>query len=429
MDCSATRLAALLIPLSLAACTAGEPAPAGLDTGKAETALGDNSMHCPDELTPVELDTAPEYDSWLSSKGGAYGQVQREWHNGCSQQLSFPADADNNPPYNEPQADYKPVSNADGSHIAFFRRFYSFEGVAQEQLTLIGDNVIPNWITAVMVMKADGTGLRQLTSEAEYLHVNPHWTRKKFPNQSGGMDYRVTFTRAKRQPNEDEGGNPNVIPRTGTASGGQVCWTDVDAEMGQERCFTDPAIHGAVFGYSSLKDGRILARLESTRELALITPNDSDPSLTKIEVLDYQPGGVMGMPILHKITVSPDETKIAYMKVDPELQNAGSATAFGFAVIAYADLDTENLTIGNEVNVTEFNPANIEWYPTWSQTNKQLVWFCSGNCPYWEPAVPVNYYTDNAQIAEYDLETKTKRRISHDLNIHYRYPDIWETVK
>lgn len=426
----------MLIPIALSAvllgaCSSsspgGEPEAAANGVlpggGSAEQA---SVINCPDEMPAVDLDTAPEYDSWLSMKGGAYGHIQREWHNGCSQQLSFPASAEDNAPYNEPQGDYKPVHSPDGEHIAFFRRYYAFEGAQQETLTVIGDNIIPNWITGIMMMNADdGSQLRALTQNDDYLYVNPHWTRRKFPNQSGGQGYRVTFTRALRHADEDEGGDPNAVPRTGTAEGGRMCWIDIDSAVNTERCFTEPGF----FGYSSLEDGRILARIEATRELALITPNENDPSQTKIEVLDYQPGGVMGMPILHKITISPDQTKIAYMKVDPELQNAGSATAFGFAVIAYADLDTDNLTIGNEVNVTEFNPANIEWYPSWSPSNKQLIWFCSGNCPYWDAAVPVNYYTDNSQVMEHDLETGEKRRISHELTTNYRYPDIWGTVK
>lgn len=423
-------LAACLVAVLASACTSSNP-PAGTESIDADTVAvaQDTAMTCPDTLPSVNLDTAPEYDSWLSMKGGAYGHIQREWHNGCSQQLSFPArTAEDNPRGDEPQGDYKPVHSPDGEHIAFFRRYHAFEGAAQEQLTVIGDNVIPNWITGIMLMNADdGGGLRALTENDDYLYVNPHWTRKKFPNQAGGQGYRVTFTRALREADEDEGGDPDVIPRSGVAEPGRVCWIDIDSETNGERCLTEAGT--AYFGYSSLKDGRILVRIEDTRELALITPNEADPSQTQIEVLDYQPGGVNGMPILHKITISPDETKIAYMKVDPALLNAGTPDAFGFAVIAYADLDIDNLTISNEVDVTEFNPANIEWYPSWSPTNKQLIWFCSGNCPYWEPAVPVNYYTDNSQVAEYDLETGAIRRISHDLNINYRYPDIWGTVK
>ena len=423
---------ALLATLLGACSSSSPPGEQGADVDTALQAGGETALTsevtCPDDMPAVDLDTAPEYDSWLSMKGGAYGHIQREWHNGCSQQLSFPASAEDNAPYNEPQGDYKPVHSPDGEHIAFFRRYYAFEGTQQEILTVIGDNIIPNWVTGIMMMNADdGSNLRALTQNDDYLYVNPHWTRRKFPNQSGGQGYRITFTRALRHADEDEGGDPNAIPRTGVAEPGRMCWIDIDSEVNTERCFTEAG--QAFFGYSSLKDGRILARVEATRERALVTPNENDPSQTKIEVLDYQPGGVMGMPILHKITISPDETKIAYMKVDPELMNAGSATAFGFAVIAYADLDTENLTISNEVNVTEFNPANIEWYPSWSPTNKQLIWFCSGNCPYWDAAVPVNYYTDNSQVVEHDLDTGEKRRISHELTTNYRYPDIWGTVK
>ncbi|MDX1497044.1 MAG: hypothetical protein R3352_05785 [Salinisphaeraceae bacterium] len=434
MEMPKTTTLTLISLLLLTACGGGSSDSDAQDSASnsgTSTANAGSEIICPDELAAVELETAPEYDSWLSMKGGGYGHVQREWHNGCYQQLSFPADADNNPPYNEPQADYKPNWSPDGKHITFFRRYFSFEGVAQEQLTLIGDNVIPNWITQVMVMNAeDGSDVRPVT-EDEYLHVNPMWTRKKYPNKAGEMAYRVTFTRGKRDPNFEN--LPTIIPRTGGA-GAEVCWADVDGLPGEERCFTDLS-QGSFFGYSSLKDGRMLVRIEETREMALITPNDQDPTQTKFEVLDYEPQGTLeeafGMPILHKVTISPDETKIAYMKVDPALQNAGSADAFAFAVIAYADLDIKNLTISNEVVVSDpiYNYVNIEWYPSWSHTNKQLLFACSGTCPYWEPAVPINWYTDNSQIVEYDLETGNIRRISHDLDVNYRYPAVWGTVK
>lgn len=413
----------------LAACTSGSPAPTpGASATGAPVAANppaaSNAVICPEALPAVNLDTAPEYDSWLSMKGGGYGVVVREWHNGCSQQLSFPASAADNEGFDEAQSDYKPTHSPDGQHIAFFRRYYSFTGPSPEDLTLIGDNVIPNWLTSVVVIDADdGNNVRRLT-DLRHIEFNPMWTRKKFPNQSGGESYRVTFTRSFRP----EDTPPGPVPRT-AEEGAAACWTDIDAQPGDEYCFTDVDTVGSVFAYSSLKDGRVLVRIEDGFRLALVTPDEQDPTQSAFQELTYDNGG-LPMPLLHKITISPDETKIAYMKVEPGI-GVLSPDSFGNALIAIADLDVDAGTISNEIIVSDLatNLANIDWYPAWSPTNKQLIFACSGNCPYWTPAVPVNYYTDNSQIVEYDLATQVIRRISHELTTNYRYPDVWGAVK
>ena len=415
---------AAALPVLLGACTADPSTAPPEEAGVARA--GDAAMVCPEALPPVDLDKAPAYDSWLSMKGGGYGHVVREWHNGCAQQLSFPASAAENEGYDEPQSDYKPAHSPDGEHITFFRRFYSFTGVGQEELTVIGDNVIPNWLTAVVVVDAaDGGNARQLT-DTRHIEFNPMWTRKRFPNQSGGMSYRITFTRSYRP--DDSEAPPPVIPRL-AEDGAAACWTDIDAEPGDEYCFTDVGTVGSVFAYSSLRDGRVLVRIEDGFRLALVTPDENDPAQSQFDMLSYDNGG-LPMPLLHKITISPDETQIAYMKVEPGI-GVLSPDSFGNALIAYADLDVDAGTITNEVVVSNlaYNPANIEWYPSWSPTGRQLIFACSGNCPYWEPEVPVNYYTDNSQIVEYDLDLGAIRRISHDLSANYRYPNVWGVVK
>jgi hypothetical protein len=86
--------------------------------------------------------------------------------------------------------------------------------------------------------------------------------------------------------------------------------------------------------------------------------------------------------LLHKITISPSETKTAYMKVaNAGWSTSGTPEAYSHAVIAYADLDAENLAISNEVEVTEFNEANHNWYASWRQDEDKLIYACAGECP------------------------------------------------
>lgn len=398
------RFAPTLITIALlSACTAPGDDSSGI-TVKDEASVVTSAVVCPDTLEAVELDQVPDYDSWLAMKGGGYGHIVREWHNGCEQQLSFPASAADNPHADEAQSDYKPVHSPDGKHIAFFRRHFS-TAVEPETLTLIGDNIHGDWRTTINLINAeDGSNLRELTSIDNAPAFNPHWTRKQFPNRSGGLGYRVSFTR-----------------------GGQVWWTDADAQPGDERLLTDPNL-GGFFGYTSLKDGRILVRDEESFELALITPDENDPSQTKIEPISYDHGPVE--TVLHKITISNDETKISYMKVQPA-HSPHSADAFGNALIAFADFDAETRTISNEVVVSDvaYNLVNIEWYTSFSPNSQQMIWACSGNCSYWTPELPVNYYTDNSQIVEYDFRTQEIRRISLHHDALYRYPNIWGSVK
>lgn len=89
-------------------------------------------------------------------------------------------------------------------------------------------------------------------------------------------------------------------------------------------------------------------------------------------------------------------------------------------MIAYADFDAENLAISNEVEVTELNEANNNWYASWTQDEDKLIYACAGDCPEGESI---------GQIFEYDLTTRTTRKISGNDGLQYRYPAIKGVVK
>lgn len=403
--------AAVAATALIGACadSGGQPGAANELVSEAQTTFG--PMNCPDNLPPVDLDQAPEYDSWLAIKAPLNGYVVREWHNGCSQQLTFPPPASENEPYNEGQADFKPVHSPAAGRIAFFRRVFSMAPAGDRYFDLITDSDAGNWLSKVMIMDEDGANLRALTG-TEFPNYNPMWSRRRHPDGAGSQSYRVSFSRGYRD-----------------GEGIEVCWTSENGVPGEETCFTDRFTHGGVFGYSHLQDGRIIVRHDSTLELSLATPG-ATPAQTVFEPITYLDGSGP-MPVLQKISISRDEKRIAYAKTQGQPQDSiYGAVTLGRAQIAVADFDATTRTISNEKILSEgINELNLEWYAHWSRNNQQLVWNCAGNCAYWSTTVPVQWYQQNSQIVEHDFATGVTRRISLDHDANYRYPNIWGSVK
>jgi len=281
--------------------------------------------------------------------------------------------------------DYKPVPSPDGSKIGFFRAIDYGKG---QDIT---------WKTRICVMNADGTGLRELTA-GDHMNTNPQWTRD-------GSN-KLVWTRIE---------STFSLFGFNIPLGMNIYWTDPDAQPGEEQRVSGGPFWQYEFVYSGLKDGRLLVRREGRNEYFLMTPDPKGEAT--YERLSYPEPGTL----LHKITISPSETRIAYMKVaDAGIFTNASPEAYSHAVIAYAELDIENLTIANEVEVTEFNEANNNWYASWTQDEDKLIYACAGDCP--EGA-------SRGQIFEYDLATRAKRKISGNDDLEYRYPAIKGVVK
>jgi Tol biopolymer transport system component len=246
-------------------------------------------------------------------------------------------------------------------------------------------------------MNADGTGLRELTA-GDHMNTNPQWTRD-------GSN-KLVWTRIE---------STFSLFGFNIPLGMNIYWTDPDAQPGEEERISGGPGWQYEFVYSGLKDGRLLVRREGRNEYFLMTPDPKGEA--SYERLSYPEPGTL----LHKITISPSETRIAYMKVaDAGIFTNASPEAYSHAVIAYAELDIENLTIANEVEVTEFNEANNNWYASWTQDEDKLIYACAGDCP--EGA-------SRGQIFEYDLATRAKRKISGNDDLEYRYPAIKGVVK
>ncbi|UCD84527.1 MAG: PD40 domain-containing protein [Deltaproteobacteria bacterium] len=270
--------------------------------------------------------------------------------------------------------EYKPVYSPDGSKIAFFRALS------------YGDGNVINWNSQLFVMNSDGSDVKQLTS-GDYMDFNPMWTRD-------GSD-RITFTRFERNPP-----NENVkIP-----SGMKIFRTRPDSDVGEEELISDPMFFE--MGYSSLKDGRILVRREITQEYLLLTPDgEGSPSYETL----YYP---FENTYLHKMTIAHSERRIAYMKVDDYGGIDGlTKDSYSPALIAYADFDPINLTFENEVEITEFDPSIVSWYPSWDPDEGYIIW------------------AHNNKINAYFLEDGTTTQISSNDDLEYRYPNVKGSVK
>lgn len=273
--------------------------------------------------------------------------------------------------------DYKPAYSPDGSKIAFFRVLDYRSGV------------VFDWRSKLMVMSSDGSGVRELTDSGALDHI-PYWTR----DGSGA----ITFNRAQ--------GASNRIYRT-----------TPNAQPGDEQLLSDPTYIEE--GYSSLRDGRIIMRREFPPKVFLLTPGDAgSPSY---EEISYPYEGTL----LHRITVSPSETRIAYMKIAPENLDPVHLRIYNSSVIAYADFDAENLRIDNELEITQYDESTRDWYPAWSPDEKVIIWTHGVSCPVLgtEPCDP------SGVVMGHSLETGLTTQISSRDDLEYRYPNVVGALK
>jgi len=261
--------------------------------------------------------------------------------------------------------DYKPVYSADGSQIVFFR------------VTEYLGEPVPEWRSKICVMNEDGSGFRELTG-GEYSDFVPYWTRD-------GRN-EITFTRF-------------ALPLSQ-----RIYRTSPDADPGEERLISDPNFFD--FGYTTLSDGRMLVRRELPLGYFLLTPDsDGEPIY---EELSYP----VEDTYMHKMTVSPSETKVAYMKIeDITIAEIFTQDVYYPAVIAYADFDAANLRIENEVVISEIDESTIDWYPSWSPDEKHII------------------YAHSGVIMGYSLDTGVTTQLSSRDELNSRYPVFVGTAK
>lgn len=223
--------------------------------------------------------------------------------------------------------DFKPVSSPDGKRLVFFR------------VGTYGDGTFEKWRTAIHVINVDGSGLRKLTS-GEFADYNPTFLRD-------GSN-RIAFSRYNQ---------------TGKRHS-EVFLTTAEAGPGDEQRISHPTIPAYEYVYSSLKDGRLLIhRIETAeREVYLLTP---------------RPGGVgkyerVTMPTnhyVHKLCLSPSETRITYM-----FDQDNNGATYNDVRIAWARFDAKSLRVWEEKLITPDDPATIDEYPKWSPDETMVLY-------------------------------------------------------
>ncbi len=228
--------------------------------------------------------------------------------------------------------DFKPVWSPGGDWIAFFRA-----------LSDSGD--FYQWRTRLCVIRADGTGYRELT-DGTHRDFNPTWTRD-------GTD-RILFNRYA------EGGDP---------SRNDAYWTTPDATPGDE-------VHldrGARWEWvdAGLLDGRLFVdrydAAENFQRSFLFTPGDGAYRELSRPTHGYW----------HKLSVSPSQTRVAYM-----LDGTATPGIYSDDVLYWAELDLEAGEVRNPVRITRpVDGACINEYPRWYPDETMIVFdsSCAGD--------------------------------------------------
>jgi|TARA_Y100000310_G_scaffold169868_2_gene170076 hypothetical protein len=291
--------------------------------------------------------------TWVSSAmpPGSSRRIARTTSDGETSEITYLTDS----PYN----DYKPVINPDGTKIAFFRAYRE-------------DADFFLWRSAICVMNADGSDLRELTGH-DLMNTEPYWTRD-------GTN-RITWSR--------------MIRNSENPPGTYVYWTASDAQPGDEQQISAT---GYEWSNSNLKDGRVFVKRRT--EYFLMTPNPGgEPTYEPISYPD-------SYHYLHKGSISNDETMIAYMKkVDP------SGDDYLGAEIVYADLDISAPAISNEVAFVPKDESKFSWYVSISPDNKHII------------------YAEDGTIMQHDVAAETSIRVSTLSDVYYSYPTYLDSVK
>jgi len=291
--------------------------------------------------------------TWISSAmspGGSL-RIARTTSDGRASEITYLTDS----PYN----DYKPVISPDGGKIAFFR--------ARRE-----DPDFFHWESAICVMNADGSDLRELTGY-DFMNTEPYWTRD-------GSD-RITWSR--------------MIDASRGPRGTYVYRTAADAVPGDEQRLSAT---NREWGNSSLRDGRVFIKKGNAYYLMMPNPG-GEPCYEEIDYPDT-------FHYLHKVALSNDESMIAYMKkVDPKGDDyLGSE-------IVYADFDAAAPAIINEVAFVPKDESRFSWYVSIAPGNDFLI------------------YAEDGKIMQHEVATATTRQLSTLAEVQYRYPTLLGTIK
>jgi len=248
--------------------------------------------------------------------------------------------------------DNKPSWSKEGDMLTFFRWNGTYMGkkVLWDEVEFGPFNLYHD---ESCVINADGTGFRVLVDDS-HANVNPTWTR--------------------------DGTNQIIFNRYDASGLGiHIYMVSPDGELNSERMLTHPDRSGlgnAEWAESGLKDGRIFIwRIHPDNLIKnQLTPGYTVPGVQSYHLLDpktqiYEDVKRPNKYPVHKLSISPSETKVVYMK---DLN--GNPLSYQDSVIAYAEFDLENLEVKNEVDITEKNLESVEMYPRWSPDEKHIIY-------------------------------------------------------
>ena len=213
--------------------------------------------------------------------------------------------------------DYKPSWSKNGERITFFRLVSKGRG-------------FHTWRTRICVVNIDGTGFRELTT-GDYPDFNPTWTRD-------GSNW-IIFNRYSR--------------KRGWKN--QIFMMPPDGSPGDEQLISHPSNAYYEWAMSALLDGRIFIDRKGNdfARSFLLTTDPGKPGR-------YEEIQRPTEKFWHKLSVSPSETKVAYM-----LDDDRKLHTYKDVVIAIADFDKVNLRIENQRLITEMlvktGPGLYEW--------------------------------------------------------------------
>lgn len=255
--------------------------------------------------------------------------------------------------------DMKPSWSKTGDMLVFFR------------VTKFASEV-PDWKTAICVIKTDGTGFRKLT-DGTHTDFNPTWTR--------------------------DGTNMVVFNRQNRETGGYVVmFTRHNASPSDEYAVSDTHRHS--YAYSCLKDGRLLVSASHPLGYYLMTPVRNDSA--KYEPLQCE---LAKEGILDRISISPSETKVCF-----EFQRGFGEYRYPGRVLYIADFDAKARTITNpQVIANEAADQDATFlYPRWTRDESAVVYHHGRG--------------GRNQLYMYRLDDQTTTRVSTNPAANYMFP-------
>ena len=224
--------------------------------------------------------------------------------------------------------DFKPSWSKTGSRLTFFR---ALQYGASFDL----------WKTRLAVIDSDGNNYRELTNGL-YADFNPTWTR--------------------------DGSNRILFNRYAAcgADCNDVYWIDPKGSPGDEQRLSAFRYEWV---FSGLRDGRLFVdRIDFSAPPAsrvrsfLLTPHP--PYMG-----DYEEITRPTTQMWHKLSVSPSETKVAYM-----LDFDDNMSSYEDVVLYWARFDARTRVVSDPVAITVDDPRTIEEYPRWSPDEREIIY-------------------------------------------------------